>query len=863
MELLDSINKDKLLIIDGNSLAFRAYYALPPLANFDGVVSNAVFGFCNMLIKAITEIKPKYIAVAFDYGKKTFRNDLYEDYKGNRHETPADLKLQFPILKDVLKSMNISTIEIKGFEADDIIGSLTKLYDVQNIILTGDRDSLQLINDNTLVMLTKKGISETKLYNKDLLKEDFLVEPYQIVELKSIMGDASDNIPGVKGIGEKGAISLLEKYKTLDGVYNNIDEIKGKMKEYLIEQKDMAYLSKKLATIDCDVKINVDLDSLTYDFPFNENVMEYFKKYQFNSLIKRKELFNENAYEITLEQNKNQNIVVENIDSIEKLKVTVDILLKETEVAIFIGDILSLSANNVEYNVSFGQDLFTSNLDYVQVLDVIEPLLLDKKINKVVFDYKSLLYKLHNYKKTINQVNFDILLGRYLINPNSKINVGLKDVSNEFMLDETKYASNILIIYKLMIEKIKELNLLDLYYNIELPLVNVLFNMEIQGVKLDVDELDKLDKKYEFEINELTNKIYALAGKKFNINSPKQLAEVLYGDLKLKAFNNKKNSTKVEVLMELIDEHEIVPAIIKYRQVYKLYTTYIKAYKDLINKNNHKIYTMFNQFVTTTGRLSSSEPNLQNIPVRSEEGANIRSIFISSFEDGYIVSADYSQIELRLLAHLSDDENLIKAYRIGEDIHAITASEIFNIPLHEVTSEMRRAAKAINFGIVYGISDYGLSQNINTSVQTANKYISKYFEKYPNVKKYMESNVAFAKQNGYVKSMYGRIRPLPEINSSNYNIRTFNERAAMNMPLQGSASDIIKLAMIKVEKELKNNNLESKLILQVHDELIVDTKKEELEIVKTILKTCMESVAELKVPLVVNVGVGKNWKDAK
>ena len=414
-----------------------------------------------------------------------------------------------------------------------------------------------------------------------------------------------------------------------------------------------------------------------------------------------------------------------------------------------------------------------------------------------------------------------------------------------------------------MIEKIKELNLLDLYYNIELPLVNVLFNMEIQGVKLDVDELDKLDKKYEFEINELTNKIYALAGKKFNINSPKQLAEVLYGDLKLKAFNNKKNSTKVEVLMELIDEHEIVPAIIKYRQVYKLYTTYIKAYKDLINKNNHKIYTMFNQFVTTTGRLSSSEPNLQNIPVRSEEGANIRSIFISSFEDGYIVSADYSQIELRLLAHLSDDENLIKAYRIGEDIHAITASEIFNIPLHEVTSEMRRAAKAINFGIVYGISDYGLSQNINTSVQTANKYISKYFEKYPNVKKYMESNVAFAKQNGYVKSMYGRIRPLPEINSSNYNIRTFNERAAMNMPLQGSASDIIKLAMIKVEKELKNNNLESKLILQVHDELIVDTKKEELEIVKTILKTCMESVAELKVPLVVNVGVGKNWKDAK
>lgn len=863
MELLDNISKDKLLIIDGNSLAFRAYFALPPLSNFEGVVSNAVFGFCNMLVKAITEIKPKYIAVAFDYGKKTFRNEIYEEYKGNRHETPVDLRLQFPILKDVLKSMNISTIEIKGFEADDIIGSLTKLYDVQNIVLTGDRDSLQLINDNTFVMLTKKGISETKLYDKEHLLEDYKVDPYQIVELKSIMGDASDNIPGVKGIGEKGALNLLEKYKTLDGVYQNIDEIKGKMKDYLIEQKDMAYLSHKLATIDCNVKLNVDLDSLTYDFPFNENVMAYFKKYQFNSLIKRKDLFSDVAYEKAIELNKNENVIVENIDTIEKLQNAVNILLKETEVAIYIGEVLSLSANNIEYNVTFGEDLFTSSLDYNLVLDTISPLLNDIKINKVVFDYKSLLHKLYDYEKTIKQVNFDIMLGRYLINPNSKINATLKDVSGEFMLDETKYASNILIIYKSMLSKIKELNLFDLYYNIELPLVDVLFNMEIQGVKLDVNELDRLDKKYEQEIAELTDKIYTLAGKKFNINSPKQLADVLYIDLNLKSWNNKKNSTKVEVLTDLIDQHEIVPAIIKYRQIYKLYTTYIKAYKDLINKNNHKIYTMFNQFVTTTGRLSSSEPNLQNIPVRSDEGANIRGIFISSYDDGYIVSADYSQIELRLLAHLSGDTNLINAYKSGEDIHAITASEIFNIPLHEVTSEMRRAAKAINFGIVYGMSDYGLSQSINTSVQTANEYISKYFEKYPNVQKYMEQNVQFAKENGYVKSMYGRIRPLPEINSANYNIRMFNERAAMNMPLQGSASDIIKLAMIKVEKELKNNNLESKLILQVHDELIVDTKASELEKVNSILKTSMESVVNLSVPLIANVGIGKSWKEAK
>ncbi len=863
MELLDRIKKDKLLIIDGNSLAFRAFYALPPLTNFEGVVSNAVFGFCNMLVKAIADIKPKYIAVAFDYGKKTFRNDMYADYKGNRKETPPDLRLQFPILKEVLKSMNISTIEIQGFEADDIIGSLTKLYDVQNIVLTGDRDSLQLINDNTFVMLTKKGITETKLYDAELLKEDFKVEPYQIIELKAIMGDASDNIPGIKGIGEKGALNLLENYKTLDGVYENIDNLKGKLKEYLETQKDIAYLSKNLATIDCNVKLNVDLDSLTYDFPFNENVMNYFKKYQFNSLIKRKELFTNSAYEKTLELNKNEEVIVENIETIEKLKKSVDILSKETEIAVYFDDVLSLSANNVEYNVSFTGDLFSNCLDINEVLNVVEPLFLDKKVNKVVFDYKGLLHKLYAYKKSINQVNFDLMLARYLVNPNSKINVSLTDVESEFMLDETKYASNIMLIYKRLLEKIKGMNLFDLYYNIELPLVEVLFDMERAGVKLDVQKLDELDKKYEREIENLTENIYALAGKKFNINSPKQLSDILFVDLKLSTRNNKKLSTKLEVLQEIANEHEIIPAIIKYRQVYKLYTTYIKAYKEIINPKNNKIYTMFNQLVTTTGRLSSSEPNLQNIPVRSEEGANIRGIFISSFDDGYIVGADYSQIELRLLAHFSDDENLINAYKVGEDIHSITASEIFNIPLHEVTSDMRRAAKAINFGIVYGMSDYGLSQTINTNVQTASKYIAKYFEKYPKVKEYMDKNVIFARENSYVKSLYGRIRPLPEINSSNYNIRQFNERAAMNMPLQGTASDIIKLAMIKVNNTLKEHNLKSKLILQVHDELIVDTEKGELEQVKTILKTCMESVANLRVPLIANVEFGKTWKEAK
>lgn len=864
MGLLENITKDKLLIIDGNSLAFRAFYALPPLSNFEGVVSNAVFGFCNMLVKAIEEVKPKYIAVAFDYGKKTFRNDMYSEYKGNRKETPADLKLQFPILKEVLKAMNISTIEIQGYEADDIIGSLTKLYDVQNIVLTGDRDSLQLINENTYVMLTKKGISETILYNTALLKEDFGVEPYQIIELKSIMGDASDNIPGVKGIGEKGALNLLNKYTTLDGVYENLEDIKGKTKEYLVEQKDIAYLSKALATIDTTVKLNVDLDSLVYDFPFNENVMAYFKKYQFNSLLKRKDIFQDFAYEKSVELNKNEDVTVEQISNIEKLNDVVNKLIKETEVAIYIDDnIVSLSANNIEYNLTFGTDLFSELLTYEQVFETLKPLLLDKKINKVVFDYKSLLHKLYKYNYNINQVNFDIMLARYLVNQNAKLNATIVDVANEFMLDETKYASNIMSVYKILIEKLKTLGLFNLYYDIELPLVSVLFNMEIEGVKLDREYLLELDQKYEKEINSLTAEIFELAGKEFNINSPKQLAEVLFVDLGIQVANNKKNSTKVEVLNEIVDMHPIVPAIIKYRQVYKLYTTYIKAYKEIINPSNDKIYTMFNQLVTATGRLSSSEPNLQNIPVRSEEGANLRGLFISSFENGVITSADYSQIELRLLAHLSNDENLINAYKLGEDIHAITASEIFGVSLHEVTSEMRRSAKAINFGIVYGISDYGLSQNINTSVKVANEYINKYFEKYPKVKLYMDENVSFAKKNGFVKTMYGRIRNMPDINSSNYNLRMFSERAAMNMPLQGSASDIIKLAMIKVYNELKNRNLKSKLILQVHDELIIDTAHDEVELVQDILKNCMENVADLRVPLIVNVASGHSWKEAK
>lgn len=858
---------DKFVIIDGNSLINRAFYALPQLANSEGVISNAVFGFTTILVKIINEIKPKYIGVAFDYGKKTFRNEMFADYKGTRKPTPPELKSQFPILKELLLQMGIKYVEQEGIEADDIIGTLTKKFDTENIIVTGDKDSFQLINNNTWVMFTKKGISETINYNLDQLFNDYGLKPYQIIELKALMGDSSDNIPGVGGVGEKTALSLLNKYETLQGVYDHIDEITGKLKEKLVADKDVAFLSKQLATINTNCNINCKLEEFLYSFPFNKDVYNMFLKYQFNSLLRKKELFVE-----SLESN--EKIETEEILNIkqvliDKLDVVSEIVKKAKQtkkIYLNLSENFSLFVDNTEYNLDSKIDLLSANVEVQDVLQSLSEVLLDESIEKCVFDFKSILHKLDGYGLTIKNVKFDVLIARYLINNNNKSNITFSDVVLENVSQNTNqkyFAYNLKVLEEVYNKKLDELNLNHLFNEIELPLTYVLYDMEKTGFKIDQDELNELDKKYEQELGVLTEEIYEMAGVKFNINSPKQLGEVLFDKLKLYHGNNKKKSTGIEVLNFLKNDHPIIDKIIRYRQISKLYTTYVKAFENLINKNTGRIYTTFNQTLTSTGRLSSSEPNLQNIPVRTEEGKLLRKMFVPTNKAGFIVSADYSQIELRLLAAFCEDEKLIDAFKHENDIHAITASQVFGVDLKDVTPQMRRDAKAINFGIIYGISDYGLSQNIGSTRKVAKDYIDKYFEKYPKVKQYMEKNVETCKQFGCVKTYFGRIRFIPEINSSNYNIRQLGERAAMNMPLQGTASDIIKLAMIRVFNKINEQKLKSKLILQIHDELIVDCEPNELKQIQKILVEEMENVVSLKVKLEVNVSYGTNWFEAK
>ena len=852
--------KDKLVIIDGNSLINRAFYALPQLANAEGVISNGVFGFATILVKIITEIKPKYICVALDYGKHTFRTDMYAEYKGTRKGTPEELKSQFPILRDMLSAMGIQHIEKEGIEADDIIGTLTRRFDTENIVVTGDKDSFQLINDNTWVMFTKRGVTETINYDQAQLFNDYGLKPFQIVELKSLMGDSSDNIPGVSGVGEKTALSLLYKYETLDNVYNHIDEITGKLKEKLVNSKEMAYLSHTLATIDTNCDFECTLEDCEYQFPFNEEVLKFFKRYQFNSLLKKSNLFEESQpktfeYEKSIEQY--------NIDSLDIVQQISNEIKKEKKAYLNLSGGVSIFVHNREYNLSEKVDLLTPTIECSDLFNGLKDVFEDETIEKCVFDYKSILHTLKKYNVGLNNVSFDVYLARYLINNNNKSNISFEDLLIENNLNLNYRAYNLKSLEEMYIDNLNQLQLTNLYNDIELPLTKVLYNMEIVGFKIDQDVLYQLDSKFDTELKQVSNEIYDLADCEFNLNSPKQLGEVLFDKMNLYHGNNKKKSTGIDVLNALKNDHPIIEKIIRYRQISKLYSTYIKSFEELINKDTGKIYTTFNQTLTSTGRLSSSDPNLQNIPVRSEEGKELRKMFVPSTSDGYIVSADYSQIELRLLASFCGDEKLIEAFRRGDDIHALTASHVFGVDLKDVTSQMRRDAKAINFGIIYGISDYGLSQNIGSTRKAAKEYIDTYFLKYPLVKKYMDDNVEYCKKNGYIKTYFGRIRFIPEINNSNYNIRQLGERCAMNMPLQGSASDIIKLAMIRVYNRMKDENLQSKLILQIHDELIVDCVKSELEKVTTILKEEMENVVDLKVKLEVNVSYGKDWYEAK
>ncbi|MDD6902332.1 MAG: DNA polymerase I [Eubacteriales bacterium] len=850
---------NKLVLIDGNSLINRAFYATPPLSAKDGTPTNAVYAFVNMLVRIIGDIKPQYILVAFDRKEPTFRHEMYADYKGTRKPMPEDLRPQIDLMKKVLDTMGISRYEQAGIEADDIIGSMAKRYKGDTIIITGDKDSFQLVDETTSVYFTRRGITETEIYSNENFKEKTGIEPIQIIDLKSMMGDSSDNIPGIAGVGEKTALSLVEKYGSLENLYSHIDELSGKLKEKVENSKDIAYLSKMLATINVKLDIPVKDEDMGYSFPFGAATKKLFIDLDFKNVLRREELFlADDEISVSVKKNKELPEIIEVNDVVSLPKFDEDKLL-----AVNLGDNLNVYDGEKEYKINITDNFFDKGIMYGEAVGYIAKLVGNDKRKLVVYAKKDLRTELNKFKVAFNAFAYDVAIEKYLADFSGK-DEKLSEVIAAYDLDKDRIGWSLNEIHDRLFEKLKTENMLDLYEKVELPLSDVLFSMERSGFKVDVATLNEMANEYDKRIAVIAEKIDEYAGEKVNPNSPKQLGKILYDKLGLISGKKKGNpSTSADVLEKIADKHPIVPLILKYRQLQKLNSTYIKGFRPLIDEDTGLIHTCFNQTLTTTGRLSSKEPNLQNIPVREQEGKEIRKLFVSSFENGKIVGADYSQIELRLLAHFSKCQPLIDAFLSGKDIHRITASQVFGVGEDQVTPEMRRSAKAVNFGIIYGISDYGLSEQLKISPKKAGEYIAKYFEAYPHVKEYMNSNVEFARKNGYVSTLLGRKRYIPEINSSNFNLRSFGERAAMNMPLQGTAADVIKIAMIKVANRIKKEGLRSRLILQVHDELIVDTAEDEVEEVKNILVEEMQSAVTLSVPLTVETECGTRWFDAK
>ncbi|MBQ7372954.1 MAG: DNA polymerase I [Clostridia bacterium] len=850
---------NSLVLIDGNSLINRAFYATPPMSTKDGTPTNAVYAFINMLVKIIGDIKPEHILVAFDRKEPTFRHSLFTDYKGTRKPMPEDLRPQIDLLKTVLDTLGISRFEMPSIEADDIIGSAAKKFDKETIIITGDKDSFQLVDDSTSVYFTRKGISELEVFSQENFNKKMGINPIQIIDLKSMMGDSSDNIPGILGVGEKTALSLVQTYGSLENLYEHTDELKGKLQEKVLSSKEIAFLSKRLATIKTDVELPFTLNDLTFEFPFSSKVRALFLSLELKNLLKKETLFKTDEVEPVIAQSS------EEIPQLIEVKTTENLPdFSGKTLSVYLKNHLHVFDGTTEYKFLIRESFFDEGFDYLEALKILKPHFENTGANFILYGKKALKTELFNLGLDFNAQAEDVLIQKYLIDNTGK-EESLLEIIEEFSMSKELPAFSLYKIYEILSEKLKEEDLFDLYNDMELPLSDVLFEMERQGFKIDLSALEQMTKVYEGKINELLDKIISLAGENFNPNSPKQLGVILFEKLGLKAGKKTKSgySTNAEVLESIADQHEIVPIILKYRQIQKLYSTYLKGFAPLVDKKTGLIHTCFNQTLTTTGRLSSKEPNLQNIPVRDDEGRELRKLFISSFENGKIVGADYSQIELRLLAHFSKCEQLINAFNNGEDIHALTASQVFGVKLSEVTPTMRRNAKAVNFGIIYGISDFGLASQLKISNKKAGEYIKKYFETYTSIKEYMDENVDFARKHGFVTTLFKRKRYIREINSPNYNLRSFGERAAMNMPLQGTAADIIKIAMLGVSKKLKEENLKSKLILQVHDELIVDTHPDELETVKRILKTEMQSAVKLSVSLDAEVACGDTWFEAK
>lgn len=906
---------ENLVLIDGNSVLYRAFYATPFLTTSSGEPTNAVFGFVNMLLKIIGDIKPKYILVAFDRKEPTYRHLMYAGYKAQRKPMPEELVPQVDLIKKTLDAMGIARYECPGLEADDIIGSAAKRFDVPTVIITGDKDSFQLVDETTSVYFTRKGISDLEVYNSTNFKEKVGINPIQVIDLKACMGDSSDNIPGIAGVGEKSALSFIQSYGSLEGLYEHVDELKGRMKEKVICGKDEAFMSKKLATINIGADLPFLLEELAFAYPFPEKTRKFFLSLEFIIFSKKKiyaaptdedqsnslqcdlndvnnaslkngklspcdvsskgekdDSCGENKVNLEQTYNASSSVFNEKIGTPQKIvrvtdeKTAKDLInnLINKPLGVFIGANVYLSDGENEYEFLIKNGLFDDGISLEDALTALKPLFLNNEQKLIVFDKKSLKRQLCAYGFSFNAICDDVLLLKYIVDYTQR-ELSAEEVIERAGGDLSYPAFSLCRLCDIYKNKLKIQACEKIYYEIELPLCDILFEMEQNGFKVDVDALTEASDVYKKRINAVTEEIMRLAGGKFNLNSPKQLGEVLFDKLGLKHGKKTKSgySTSAEVLESLEDEHQIIPLILKYRQLQKLYSSYIEGFRPLIDKNTGLIHTVFNQAVTSTGRLSSKEPNLQNIPVRDEEGKELRKFFIPRSAAGVLVSADYSQIELRLLAHYSKCSELISAFCKNKDIHSITASQVFEVPVFDVTEAQRRSAKAVNFGIIYGISEYGLSKNLKIPVKTAAEYIRKYFETYPEIQDYIAKNVDFAKKHGYASTAWGRRRVIPEINSPNYNLRSFGERAAMNMPLQGTAADIIKIAMIKVYGRLKKEVPEAKLILQVHDELIVDCAKSDEAVVAKILREEMESAASLSVPLTVSVSSGKNWYAAK
>lgn len=864
----------KLLILDSNSILNRAFYGVRYLSARDGTPTNAIYGFLNILLKLIKEQEPDYICAAFDVKAPTFRHKQYEGYKAQRKPMPEGLAAQMPLAKDVLRAMGVTILEKEGYEADDIIGTVARLCEESEIscfIATGDKDDLQLASDKTKVILTvtKSGYNETIIYDDKAVKEKYHVTPTEFIDVKALMGDPSDNIPGVKGVGEKTAMSLIEKHHSIEYIYENIDGIglKGAMLQKMKDGREMAFMSKELATINRNTPIEFNAEECVFDgFENNGELYEILKRLELNSIIKKLDLSggdnvkeNEDIFKDFSYQVGDKNMI-----SGDKVTVVLD----------FDGDNISSAA------VGAGNNAVVLNEQ-----DDIKELLEDDSIAKVMFDVKEAIVKL-NGRIDIKNISDDTAIAAYLVDP-AKNEYTIEKLTSEYFgtviekpevkqlsllddveTDRSEYLAKCAVALGVLNErigdKIKENGQEKLYNEVELPLVTVLAHLEINGFLVDDNQLKEFADKLGEKIDALTNEIYMLAGEEFNINSPKQLGVILFEKLELKPVKKTKTgyATNADVLEKLRDKHPIVNFIMEYRQLAKLKSTYCDGLTAVVNPNTHRIHSVFTQTVTVTGRLSSTEPNLQNIPTRTELGREIRKMFVA--KDGYVlVDADYSQIELRVLAHIANDETMINAFRNNEDIHAVTASQVLGIPLEDVTKEQRSSAKAVNFGIVYGIGEFSLAQDLHISVKEAKAYIESYLEKYHGVRNYMESIKEQAKKDGYVKTMLNRIRYIPELKSPNYNIRQFGERVALNTPIQGTAADIIKLAMVRVDNRLINEGLKSKLILQVHDELIVEAHKDEVDKVKQILSEEMQGAMELNVPLKVDMSTGHSWYDAK